>query len=97
LQDLTQIIGDNIGDYDKVGILSDNELLVIFPHSDPDAVSQVLQEIKSELSLHLFANIGECAVYLAVECQTPDIQDIDPYIFLSKMSDSLNNNGSNKA
>lgn len=91
-REVTQLLADNIGEYDKVGQLGESEFLMLFPHKAQEEILPVLNKITDDLSLRFFANIGEQIVSVVHVSDIPGVQDIDPYIFLAKMSDSLSAN-----
>lgn len=86
---VSQLLSDKIGPYDKIGQLGDNEYLLIFPHARSKDVTPLLEKMNDELALRFFANIGQQSVTVQYVCESPTVQDIDPYIFLAKMSSSL--------
>jgi hypothetical protein len=48
-----------------------------------------MEKLVSALKLRFFANLGDFSVIIAYSIESPNFQDIDPYIFLSQLSDSI--------
>lgn len=75
-------------DFESVGLINEGEYLLLFPHQDRADVEYTINKLISALKLRFFANLGEFSVIIAYSIERPNFQDIDPYIFLSQLSDS---------
>lgn len=85
---IATIINDTKDEFIEVGLINQGEYLFIAPHQIPENLLQNLDKIAKSIETHFFANLGEFSLKVGYDCQTPNIQDIDPYIFLSRLSDS---------
>lgn len=46
-----------------------------------------MDKIVDALKVRFFANLGEFSVNIVFSLDAPNVQDIDPYIFLSRLID----------
>lgn len=76
------------GEFDQVGLINHGEYLFLCPHQTPDYIKQVFEQLTNALKVQFFANLGEFSIKISYDYQSPNIQDIDPYIFLSRLSES---------
>ncbi len=88
-REIASLINSHINEFENVGLINDGEYLLLFPHQNKDEVTITLEKLISDLKLRFFANLGEFSVIIAYSIESPDFQDIDPYIFLSQLSDSI--------
>lgn len=84
---LAILVNEHIGEFDQAGELHKGEFIVIFPHQSVEAASQNFNKLKEALKLRFFANLGDFSVSMSFSIASPYVQDIDPYIFLSRLSD----------
>lgn len=85
---IATIINETNDEFIQVGLINHGEYLFLAPHHSPENLIQNLDKIAKSIEMHFFANLGEFSLKVSYDCQTPNIQDIDPYIFLSRLSDS---------
>jgi len=88
-REIASVINKHISEFENAGIINDGEYLLIFPHQHKEEVAIVMEKLVSALKLRFFANLGEFSVIIAYSIESPNFQDIDPYIFLSQLSDSI--------
>ena len=86
---IAELISDNINEFESVGLINDGEYLLFFPHQNKEEASQTMENILQALRLRFFAHLGDFSVTLSYSVESPDFQDIDPYIFLSQLSSSI--------
>lgn len=86
-QEIATLINNNINEFDEVGQLNTGQYLLLFPHQDDDEAKLKLRKIKESLKVSFFANLGNVSLIAEYAHQTPTVQDIDPYIFLSRLSE----------
>lgn len=82
------LINEHIGEFDHAGVINDGEYLLLFPHQKSSTIEKSFTGLKESLNVRLFANLGGEAVNIHFSLDIPTIQDIDPYIFLSKLRDT---------
>ena len=82
------LINEHLDEFDQAGLMNKNEYLLLFPHQTCREVSKKITYLKEALNVRFFANLGEFSVTINVVCQTPAIQDIDPYMFLARLSEA---------
>ena len=87
---IATLINESIGEFDSVGLVNQGEYLVLCPHQSCSELKEKMNKLQNALNLRIFANLGDFSVSISFACDVPSIQDIDPYIFLSRLSDSLN-------
>jgi len=78
----------HINEFEIVVLINELDFLLLFPHQDRDTVEYTMNNLISALKLRFFANLGEFSVTISYSIESPNFQDIDPYIFLSQLSDS---------
>jgi tetratricopeptide (TPR) repeat protein len=84
---IATIINGKISEFDAAGLINQGEYLVLFPHQSLSDVMVKFKQLKEVLCITLFANLGDFPVNICFAIDEPDIQDIDPYLFLSRLSD----------
>jgi GGDEF domain-containing protein len=82
---IATLINEHITDFDFAGRLADGEFLLYFPHQQPTEVNAILVRLNAALKAQLFANLGAFSVMIDYQLAMPETQDIDPFIFLSKL------------
>ena len=82
------LINEHIGEFDQVGLIKEGEYLFISPHQNKQSLQEKLNLLSNALNTHFFANLGDFSIKNSFSYQSPNPQDIDPYIFLSRLSNS---------
>jgi GGDEF domain-containing protein len=88
-QAIAIIVNDNLEEEDFSGELSAGEYLFLCPHQNTEEILIKLTRIKLAVKTRFFANLGDYSVKVSFSIASPNIQDIDPYVFLSRLSDSI--------
>ncbi|TWX74226.1 hypothetical protein [Colwellia sp. C1TZA3] len=88
---LAIIINENLDAEDYAGVISDGEYLFLCPHQTPEQVLIKFTRIKQAVKTRFFANLGDYSVNVIFSIAAPNIQDIDPYVFLSRLSECSDN------
>ncbi|WP_114324949.1 tetratricopeptide repeat protein [Candidatus Colwellia aromaticivorans] len=86
---IARLINEQLNEFENSGIINNGEYLLFFPHQNKEDVTKTIEKLVSTLKLRYFANLGEFSVLIAYSIESPDFQDIDPYIFLSQLSNSI--------
>lgn len=84
---LAIIINENIDEEDYAGVISAGEYLFLYPHQTSAQARIKLTRIKQAIKSKFFANLGDYSVKINFSIDSPNIQDIDPYVFLSRLSE----------
>ena len=84
---LATLINEHMGEFDQSGQINDGEYIVLFPHQSRGQAQAKFEKLIDALKVRFFANLGEFSVNIRFSLDTPAVQDIDPYIFLSRLSD----------
>ncbi|WP_448554010.1 hypothetical protein [Thalassotalea montiporae] len=84
---LATLINEHMGEFDQSGQINDGEYIVLFPHQSQSQAKAKFEKLIDALKVRFFANLGEFSVNIRFSLDTPAVQDIDPYIFLSRLSD----------
>ncbi|WP_448213983.1 tetratricopeptide repeat protein [Colwellia sp. MEBiC06753] len=84
---IATLINEHLGEFDQTGQINDGEYLVLYPHQTKAEAKLVFEKLIDALKVRFFANLGEFSVNIRFSLDTPAVQDIDPYIFLSRLSD----------
>lgn len=85
---LYTLINEHKEEFVQVGVINDGEYLFLAPHQHPEELKRYLEQLAKAIKLQFFANLGEFSLKVRYDCQSPSVQDIDPYIFLSRISDA---------
>ena len=85
---IATIINQNIGEFDYAGQINQGEYLLMFPHQPTEIVAPKLDKLIDALKVRFFANLGDFSVTIGYSHNQQTAQDIDPYIFLSRLSDT---------
>jgi GGDEF domain-containing protein len=88
---IATIINENISEFDQGGYINDGEYIVLYPHRTKEELSAQLQRLSNALNARVFANLGDFSIIIKFSAQTANIQDIDPFVFLAQLSESLKN------
>lgn len=92
LNDVSQaiaiIVNENLEVEDYSGEICAGEYLFLCPHQKPEEMFIKLTRIKQAINTRFFANLGDYSVKIKFSVASPNIQDIDPYVFLSRLSDN---------
>ncbi|ASP47820.1 hypothetical protein [Cognaticolwellia beringensis] len=95
-QVLAVIINENIDEEDYAGVIIEGEYLFLCPHQTPEQIRVKFTRIQQAIKTRVFANLGDYSVKVIFSIDSPNIQDIDPYVFLSRLS-QCNGNKEQKA
>jgi len=76
------------GEFDNIGMINDGEYLLLCPHQEEEDIVEKSTRIVNAIKGRVFANLGEHSVKIGYAYGTPMAKDIDPYIFLSRLSES---------
>ncbi len=86
---IARMINEQLGEFETAGLINNGEYLLSFPHQNKEDVTSTIEKLVSALRSRFFANLGNFSVIVAYSIESPDFQDIDPYIFLSQLSGSI--------
>ncbi|NQY87231.1 MAG: hypothetical protein HRT51_05665 [Colwellia sp.] len=86
---IASLINEHLNEFESAGLINDGEYLLFFPHQHQNNVSKTIEKLISALKLRFFANLAEFSVIISYSIKSPDFQGLDPYIFLSRLSDSI--------
>lgn len=82
------LINEYINEFDHVGLINEGEYLFLSPHQSMQSLQAKLNLLANALNTRFFANLGDFSVKISYSYQSPSVQDIDPFIFLSRLSES---------
>ena len=89
---IATLINEYSGEFDRAGILNEGEYLLLCPHQNAQEVEQKLIKLSESIKVRFFANLGEFSVNISFSFAMPSVRDIDPYMFLSKLTESIDIN-----
>jgi len=93
-QTISSLIREYVGEFDHAGKINDGEYILMCPHQSSEIIQISLERLAAALKARFFANIGDFSVKIKYSCDMPSVQDIDPYLFLSRLSESYLSNTS---
>jgi len=82
------LVNEYSDEFDQVGLIHEGEYLLLCPYQKLDEVKAKFSKMVDALNVRFFANLGEFSVKISHAYQVPNLQDIDPYIFLARLSES---------
>ncbi|GAA6205747.1 tetratricopeptide repeat protein [Thalassotalea sp. SU-HH00458] len=85
---ISTLVNEYRGEFDQVGLINQGEYLFLCPHQDSQYLKELFGQLTEALKVQFFANLGEFTIKIGYDYQSPSAQDIDPYIFLSRLSES---------
>ncbi|WP_206486062.1 hypothetical protein [Thalassotalea sp. G2M2-11] len=85
---IATLINEHKGEFDQVGLINQGEYLFLAPYQSPEKLKATFEQLTQALKVQFFANLGEFSLKVSYDCQSPNVQDIDPYFFLSRLSES---------
>ncbi|WDE11735.1 hypothetical protein [Thalassomonas haliotis] len=85
------LVNEYSGEFDRAGMLDEGEYLLLCPHQSGAEVEEKLRKLTESIKVRFFANLGEFSVNITFSYDAPSVQDIDPYVFLAKLTDSMEN------
>jgi tetratricopeptide (TPR) repeat protein len=81
------IINSYTEEFDYSGVINTGEYLILSPHQHKEEMMEKILKIEAALKVRFFANLGNYSVKINFAIDSPNIQDIDPFIFLSRLSE----------
>jgi len=85
---LATLLNESKGEFDDAGTINDGEYLLLGPHQTEDEIAVKLNSLAAAIKVRFFANLGSYSVKIVYAYGLPNAQDIDPYIFLSRLSET---------
>jgi len=91
-RDIATIINEQLTEFEQAGLLNDGEYLLLFEHQCEEEIEVKVANLAQALSARFFANLGDFSVTINYALKTADFKDIDPYIFLARLCESVTSN-----
>jgi len=91
-RDIASVINEQLTEFDQAGLLNDGEYLLLFEHQSEEEIKEKITSLAQALSVRFFANLGDFSVTINYALKSPDYKDIDPYIFLARLCESVTSN-----
>ena len=88
-KDIATVINQQVTEFDYAGLLSEGKYLLLFEHQDNAEVSEKLAVLVQAINTRAFTSLGNFSVTMKYSLNTPDFKDIDPYLFLSHIAESI--------
>ena len=82
------LINRHMSEFDYAGLINDGEYLFLSPHQNKESLSAKLNLLSTALNTHFFANLGDFSIKISYSFESPSVKDIDPFIFLARLSES---------
>jgi len=89
-KDIASVINEQLTEFDYAGLLNEGEYLLLFEHQDIEEVRGKLDKLVQAINTRAFANLGGFSVVMKYSLHSPDFTDIDPYLFLARIAESVN-------
>jgi hypothetical protein len=88
-REIARVINEQLTEFDQAGLLNDGEYLLLFEHQCEDEIREKITNLAQALSVRFFANLGDFSVTINYAVKKTDFKDIDPYIFLARLCESV--------
>ncbi len=89
-KDLASVINEHIKDFDYVGLLNEGEYLLLFEHQSSEEANEKLDKLIQAINTRSFATLGDFSIAMKYSVNMADFKDIDPYLFLARIAESVN-------
>ncbi len=89
-KDIASLINEQLTEFDYAGLLNQGEYLLMFEHVSSAEAHMKLDKLVQALNSRAFANLGRFSITMKYSLKTPDYKDIDPYLFLAHIAESVN-------
>ncbi|TYK66065.1 hypothetical protein [Colwellia echini] len=90
-QEIAIFINQHLAEFDYAGVLSADEYLLLFEYQNNKEVDTKLKKLVQAINTRAFANLGDFSVIMKYAINTPGFKDIDPYLFLARITESVKN------
>ena len=89
-KDIASVINEQLTEFDFAGLLNKGEYLLLFEHQNTDEVKVKLDKLVQAVNTRAFTSLGDFSITMKYSLNRPDFQDIDPYLFLARIVESVN-------
>jgi hypothetical protein len=89
-KEIGSLINDHITEFDYAGLLNEGEYLLLFEYQLSQETSIKLDNLVQAINTRAFATLGDFPVTMKYSLNTPNFKDIDPYLFLARIVESVN-------
>ncbi len=90
IKDIASVINEQLTEFDYAGLLNNGEYLLLFEHQTVEEASVKLDKLVQAVNARSFAALGDFSLTMKYSLNTPDFKDIDPYLFLARIAESVN-------
>lgn len=88
-KDIASLINEQLTEFDHAGLLNEGEYLLVFEHRCTGEIRVKLDKLLQALNSRFFADIGGFSIIVKYSVNTPNFKDIDPYLFLARIAESV--------
>jgi len=89
-KDIASVINEQLTEFDYAGLLNKGEYLLLFEHQSIEEATLKLDKLVQAVNTRAFANLGDFSIMMKYSLNSPDFKDIDPYLFLARIAESVN-------
>jgi tetratricopeptide (TPR) repeat protein len=86
---IASVINKQLTEFDQVGLLNDGEYLLMFEHQGESEIKEKIESLAQALRVRFFAHLGDFSVTTNYGLKSPSFKDIDPYIFLARLCETV--------
>ncbi len=90
--EIADVIDEYLMEFDYAGLLTQGEYLLLFEHQSDEQIIKKLDKLIQAVNATAFADIGDFSLTMKYSLNKPKFQDIDPYLFLAHIIESLSIN-----
>ena len=88
-KDIASLINEQLTEFDSAGLLNQGEYLLAFEHRSTEEARVKLDKLLQAINSRSFANLGDFSIIVKYSVNTADFKDIDPYLFLARIAESV--------
>jgi tetratricopeptide (TPR) repeat protein len=88
-REIAEVIDEYLMEFDYAGLLTQGEYLLLFEHQSDEQIINKLDKLIQAVNATAFADIGDFSLTMRYSLNKPKFQDIDPYLFLARIGESV--------
>jgi GGDEF domain-containing protein len=88
-REISDVIDECLMEFDYAGLLIQGEYLLLFEHQNDEQIIAKLDNLVQAVNATAFTDLGDFSLTMRYSLNKPNFQDIDPYLFLARIGESV--------
>ena len=88
-REISDVIDEYLMEFDYAGLLIQGEYLLLFEHQNDEQIIAKLDSLVQAVNATAFTDLGDFSLTMRYSLNKPNFQDIDPYLFLARIGESV--------